>query len=1478
MTEVGPADRLKLLRSKRAESISIAQSRKRKLRELFAIATHEDGIPDYDFSNPDLPPATPAEAKFLIENDILQGRRLNELSIPARRKPLFATDHHPPPTSTSRQTHGVSESAIVENVSGQVLTESVENGLHPAKPNERLDVPTSSYGGTQHDVSPRVTTKPLPPGLTTSDEAAASSAVARPGDSDHAKIHVEDAPAHSKEQVNGVPNEAFRSQALSSSHAALPVHKALVTTSTVPRINAQGICASQARLPMESDGRPKPKDTELLVERRPSVTESSRYPDALSSPGSTAQSMLTPIVHDASADTSPDNEGPQYLERAEESTGGKPQEGAALDELSRNVGRTAPSTVPPPTLDVWPTTVSGVEAQLLQESAAAQRSRAPESATISVPSYDESPQATRGAEESIPLSSAEEGGAKEHGKESEGGPVFMELDQPYAPVPLNAESKVQPDSQPYVTAGASAQKAGVETTPAVAPSSVYDTSTIDKGVGVESSAESQSSDARALPTEQPTPDLGDANELRTTTRSQALPTTQPPSARELKLLANKTRDKRRKSVPTVIFGKQPTRSRHADDSSSVAGRQQPGKILSDDYFMPLFIEGFTRQSTWMKPIERLLNQSHKTLSTSDQYISILDHQACKILRRVYHLQQHDKWSLRQPVRCPEPTRPPSHGDVLLQEMKWMRTDFREEGKWKRAVARNLAYACAEWVHSGPAERLALQVNAVIPPRPVAVGAGDEMTDHSNVEEAVPDLVHSDSPMGNDEELPDISVDTVAPSAIFALQDDEVVFALQPSKAADLLLENLPMHGSPLKVPKFDVSGPDSDPDAQWKRPAVPLSKYVEGEMVLADQGPPRRRGRYDYLAEDEDEDDEVIFGGGVDQGAERQPENTAVALFSPEMKAIRDRLHACHQFRPPTEHPMPPQSFFESRTASQWTLAEDEKLKSLVRECSYNWSLISSMISTTSAFASGAERRTPWECFERWVNLGSLDGLPNDMARTPYFKAYQSRIEAAQRNVAQQNQSQQQQQAGPNGALTPVPRRRSTTSFRVERRRNQKHLALIDAMRKLARKRETAAQKAQHAANLAAMRKANEVPRQQIQNKTPGDYSIMRWERDQALAEKMAAFARRHADANARRLKQNVPVPIPGTPGGSFPVAQNAAAQIAAANSLNNGARLNIPQLAVAGQNRTPGRVPVQATPGAVPAAMQARLAAGLVPPLQMAGLPQAQLQAMQAQARIPMVSPQPDISLMLQARTIQNQQRAAIQLQQQQQQQQPQQQQQQAQLGPQQQPQQQAQQGQQQQAAHQQHPQQQGSQQQQQQTGQQAQQLPLPNGTQGSPPPMRNLVNGLNQGAFMSNAQAMMASFNAASAGLATSPGAGLSMPAMPARSPNGILSQQITQRLAELEAQYRAKNPNLPPDSVRQLAVEHLGRMIVQSQQQAAMNAAAGTVPQQPMNSPHQYASLLRAQQQAQAQQAAQQAAQLPAGQHQRQSSGSATPAPAK
>lgn len=257
-------------------------------------------------------------------------------------------------------------------------------------------------------------------------------------------------------------------------------------------------------------------------------------------------------------------------------------------------------------------------------------------------------------------------------------------------------------------------------------------------------------------------------------------------------------------------------------------------------------------------------------------------------------------------------------------------------------------------------------------------------------------------------------------------------------------------------------------------------------------------------------------------------------MFDPENKHIRDRIHTGHAFRPPSEYIMPTQSFFESRQSSQWTQEEDHELRKLVRDYAYNWSLISSCLSPPSLFHSGAERRTPWECFERWI---SLEGLPAEMAKINYFRAYHSRLQAAQRTVEVQQQALQQAQ-GSNPAQIPM-RRRTTQPFSVERRKNAKHIHLIDAMRKLAKSEKPlftsnnmvrpffclcvdfvqrsfgshASERfrsspliVQTVASLAAMRKANEAVKQRPVMHTPQEFSRLKHERQVRMEEQQRQY------------------------------------------------------------------------------------------------------------------------------------------------------------------------------------------------------------------------------------------------------------------------------------------------------------------------------------------------------------------------------------
>ena len=1226
------------------------------------------------------------------------------------------------------------------------------------------------------------------------------------------------------------------------------------------------------------DATEKPKlDTDQLAMKVPQ-NESTKPTDALSSPGSISPTTTTPAVHDVSTDTSPDNEGPQYLEPSYR----KAEPDSEVDE--RNEGSSEPKAAGKrPNVDQDSTKDQMLQASImssvapdLQESSRPTTSGSDKILSKPAPSAAQSTEAGTAPDITPPEVPDSQGETLEQ----------MDIDGAEAIPAGRAETVLGTREQNIPAQNAAAQyHNGIAATKENSQVPERAVTRVSSGaMRLKSVSEIVGATPRPTHTKEQQTQLTPTNS-----------TPQSPASRNRNGVLH--RRERSRGQTTVLFGKQPKR---LEDKAIMPGHKEALQP-SEDYFTPLFLQNYANGSSWMQPLEKILFHASKTLTTPDTNLAIQEHQACRVLKKVYNLQQSEKWSLRQPKRVVEPTRQAALWDVMLGEVKWMRTDFREERKWKTAVARNLAYACAEWHDATPEDRKTMQVAAVIPKvEPSTEVAMPDAAGLTTEDATTPDLVPSaeaESPLQVDE-LADDFVETVAPSAIFNLQEDDVVFGLRRSPTSDQLLEELPLYGAPLQVPKLGLMGPEHDPDAHWRRPALPLSKYVIGPMKVKMEGPPRKRSKYDYSNEDSDDElDAAFVGNQLIHHVQLPPTTNEVALFNTECKPIRDRLHAGHQFRPPSEHPMPTQNFYECRNASQWTVAEDDELRGLVREYSYNWSLISTMLATISFFKSGAERRTPWECFERWINL---EGLPSDMQKTQYFKAYNSRIETAQRVIAQQNQIAAQQATASGNAVTPV-RRRPSTPLRVERRRNQKHLTLIDAMRKLAKKRETNIQKQQHTASQnAAIKKPNE-PVGQKPAKTPRDYSLMRWERDQALAEKMAQYAQKQevqrrvsvvstpsqrratnasqAAMQARAQQAQGAQMAAGAAGGAVPVGPNAHH---VANPMNGAGRGNIPgQVAAAaaaaagGQNRPRAPMPAAAN-GIAAAAPQTQMNGGLVPP-QMNGATPAQLQAMQAMQaqRMQMPNQQPDAAMMMRAQRISEQQRVAVQLQQAAVQQQLQHHQQQL-----------------QQQQHHQQPQPQQSQHQRGSSG-----TPGPSSQQNSPPNVRNGVNGINQQNYMANAQALMAQFNTAGNTVAAAAGAnGMHMATMSNGSPLPRQSVQFSTalqtQLAQLEQQFKSKNPNLTPEQARHLATEHLTRAMM-AQRQNAMNAAAGGPTATPLpagmaatTSPHQYAALLRQQQQAQqAQQAQQQQSQAgaassasPVSTHQRQSSGSATPSAAK
>ncbi|CZT08082.1 related to chromatin modification-related protein vid21 [Rhynchosporium graminicola] len=1300
MNEVGVADRARLLRSKQLELSRIVTSRRRKLREVFAVCDHDGPLPHTNLQNPDAPPTSLAEERFLEVTDILKDRLFDESNLPTRRQLRSDTSKQKnasrkgspdgkPGDKVRKISKGQRDGSKSRKSRAPTPTNKSDAGTATATPTTDLGAESNVEPGTvQGMLMQRSTSKGSQIDLPAEGIAVRKEIVEEPfGTAAEAQPLAYDGTL----PASALESDRIRSRLESQPNSpgvdprkAMPI--SAVDTANLPGELHEGLGlldenhkATTAHLPPREVQEQRIRDANEAREHRKdrneglSITlpqESVRNTDALSSPGSTidANSAATPAMHEASTDTSPENDSRYDPERMENKVDDaatppemrpRPEECAEREEHDRILQ----AQIDVSTAEIMKDNV--VDSQSPHEQTAFGLQGGDSQTSVENITGSIAGKLTQEASEVV--QDIVEDGTEVIGVQSDDKPTdsiseAKPKEQEANPVEV-PDSEAEEDTSPAADAmdlDATTIKDSFES---AAPAS-ENTPVPANNIAIPSPRQGNETDASTTPVATPrrippTPApvlermttrvasgamrhksvseiLGETPRPESHVNSHSpsrSATPQSPGAR-VRSLVEKAREKERSKLSTVVFPGRPPKSAAAKKTLVASG--SPAMAVKDDYFMPLFLSKASADKT--RPLDAILQSAHKTITTSNAYIPVSENQTTQVLKRIYSLQNAGKWMLRQPKRSAEPIRQTTHWDLLLQEAKWMRTDFREERKWRSTVASNMAHACAEWVNSSTEDRKILQVKATPPPI-IDPSRDTEMADGSSQAgtHPTPDLVASaefDSPMEDFDEEPRLNLlETVAPTAIFALQDDDVVFGLRRSPTSDKLLAELPMYGAPLRVPEMVLATSDIDPDRFWKRAALPLSKFVEGRLELKTTSHPRKKSRYEYELEDDD-DEPVVFGEPQTKRPILAPEKTDVALFNPEHKHIRDRIHSSHQFRPPSEFQMPLQTFFECRIPSQWTWDEDNELKGYVRDYSYNWSLISSLLGSKSLYVSGAERRTPWECFERWIHL---EGLPADMQKTHYFRAYTARIDAANRIVTAQNNAAPPQ-ANANGQVQPAPRRRPTTSVRVERRRNQKHLTLVDAMRKLAKKRETNHHKQAHAQGMAAMRKANEVPNanRNLLGTTPQDFSKLKHEREEAFRERVVQMQQRQEVA--RRLQQQQqqqqqPGRNPVNP--QQPNMVNGVPRPAnAAMPMNGLAPPSGQNLAVPGQNR-PRPMPPQMPGQSMPNSLR-------VPQMPMNGIPTAQMQG-----QMPLPNPVLDVGLVSRAQQI-SQHQQAIRLQQQ--------------------------------------------------------------------------------------------------------------------------------------------------------------------------------------------------------------------------------------
>ncbi|KAL1920114.1 uncharacterized protein VTP21DRAFT_1260 [Calcarisporiella thermophila] len=443
-----------------------------------------------------------------------------------------------------------------------------------------------------------------------------------------------------------------------------------------------------------------------------------------------------------------------------------------------------------------------------------------------------------------------------------------------------------------------------------------------------------------------------------------------------------------------------------------------------------------------KPLHKTLQSASKIVTTHDWTIARDELKSIRALQRIESLKNANMWSFRQLKRHKAPPRTKSSWDYLLDEMRWLQADFKEERKWKISLAYQLAHWVMEWHNAENKEEVCIKRH--IPE------AQPLLDSPMNIDGQTSTLLESetksnDTPMvleyAENEKVEDAEeVKAEAVSEDGALNRNIAEDIQGPSAGNAAVVEDKPPH--PLDPADALVQQPASgaeivaSPVNATEQPAVPWSLSEEQDqdqsMTSRDTSvaPELLQQLSSALLELGPIDNIFCFTGLEDSGFDPQLVFPEMSLYQPPTPDDNDAyIDEIEQFRVvplsqlmtkkpilkrkrpvyrsaadaetdsdtdfeepvsphateittapslfvprkqkelpmPSVHP-PPQPNSAQSQPSTWHPEDDAALLSLVSPMQHNWNLIADIYNSTRAAVSG-ERRTAYDCYERWVRL-----------------------------------------------------------------------------------------------------------------------------------------------------------------------------------------------------------------------------------------------------------------------------------------------------------------------------------------------------------------------------------------------------------------------------------------------------------------------------------------------------------------------------
>jgi Small-conductance mechanosensitive channel len=468
------------------------------------------------------------------------------------------------------------------------------------------------------------------------------------------------------------------------------------------------------------------------------------------------------------------------------------------------------------------------------------------------------------------------------------------------------------------------------------------------------------------------------------------------------------------------------------------------------------------------PLIKLLPGSHKALMTDNFELALLEGKIAVLYSRIEELKRQGKWSLRQPQRFYDPftwvkknKKRTYHWDSLIEEGKWMAADFKESLKFKKSCCVVIAQAIKDFWTYG--KIVCVRTRPIIP-------LTDEVIKRivENIPEEIPNneelnvevkMETEESPVQLESHEPEKLLDATTEIAEIADEPsidvnkllskpsdtDDIMPTVTPYTEEELNKLNSIDKKNPFKLhvdindlKKIDQSIIKNLPkftpfDDDLSVSQVPALRPTESPMIPV--------SRLLHPFEDDDDWYKIVL---------KDTSHKTKSIKSngpPEFQKGLFGFQSHRRFNS-LKPPKPPLiKNIEYRSPTIWLPQDDKYLIHYVAEFCFNWELISEHLlcsaSSLKKYESNIERRTPWQCFERYIQLNEKFQF-SDMKGVYSYHAQQWLEQAHKAQLTTKRR------------ISPL----GVGSESIQRgHRRLRWASMFDAMRKCMKKREIAAAK-----------------------------------------------------------------------------------------------------------------------------------------------------------------------------------------------------------------------------------------------------------------------------------------------------------------------------------------------------------------------------------------------------------------------------------